>query len=369
MKKMEIIRAVVEMTGLKILNSKDSFRLIEKVVKCKKQSKYGEEQEPTDLVDKESEEVTKLYKKASKPAIKQKRKYSKRLEGGVDKYHQAAEYVREGDNRAQALAKVGIDHCGSSYKKLDKILDKENITFSNKQGYGKLKVEKVEKYSAFQRRKNKEISKKFQQAIEYVRAGASRAKAFDKVGMDKCGTNYRRLGKMLDKENITFSNEMGKGERHKKGKENVAHTLEDGRILRMRYINSRVNYLQRSLNISREEALSRASDEYVNYKHEKHKSAILKEEIVIGRAHKKPLVYEDDRRNNLTLDMIKYIAENNENEITYWGNSGTLGEAQYGWNVVMSRIISLSDEICKYLKVPNKLHLGISGGYKFISYK
>lgn len=79
MKKMEIIRAIIELTGMGILKSRDSFRLIEKVVKDNKQSKYGEESKPTKVVTENSEEVNELYQEV-KPLLKPKMK----IEEGVD---------------------------------------------------------------------------------------------------------------------------------------------------------------------------------------------------------------------------------------------------------------------------------------------
>ena len=69
---MEIIRAVFELVSMKILNSADGFKIVEKIVKSKKQSKYGEESEPTEIIDEKSEDVNKLYENVSKPLLKKK---------------------------------------------------------------------------------------------------------------------------------------------------------------------------------------------------------------------------------------------------------------------------------------------------------
>ncbi len=72
MKKMEIIRAVFELVSMQILNSSDGFKLVEKIVKHKKQSKYGEiPKETTPIMDEKSKEVTELYENVSKPILKE----------------------------------------------------------------------------------------------------------------------------------------------------------------------------------------------------------------------------------------------------------------------------------------------------------
>ena len=58
MKKMELIRAVIELTGLGIIRPYAAYPIVEKIVKCKKQSMKGVDytDDTNDLIDVNKEE-------------------------------------------------------------------------------------------------------------------------------------------------------------------------------------------------------------------------------------------------------------------------------------------------------------------------